>query len=66
MKIHKPGTTIKIKLCNQEAFISEAIIGDGYIWYKVSYFYEGNLKTPTLSEYEFEVINGNKKIIGFK
>lgn len=66
MKIHKPSTLIKIKLSGQEAFISEVIIGDGYTFYKVAYFVNGDLKTPVLGEYEFEVVNGSKKQIGFK
>jgi hypothetical protein len=65
MKIHKPSTLIKIKLSGIEAFISEVIIGDGYVFYKVTYFVNGDVKAPTLSEYEFEVVNGSKKTIGF-
>jgi hypothetical protein len=65
MKIHKPSTLIKIKLSGQEAFISEVIIGDGYVFYKVTYFVNGDVKAPTLSEYEFEIVNGSKKVIGF-
>lgn len=65
MKVHKPGTRVKIKLSGQEAFITEVIIGDTYVWYKVAYFYNGDLKLPTLSEYEFDVIEGSKKQIGF-
>lgn len=66
MKVHKPSTRIKIKLCNQDAFISEVIIGDTYIFYKVSYFVNGELKLISLSNYEFDVIEGSKKQIGFK
>lgn len=66
MTVHKPGTLIRIKLCNQEAYISEIIIGDGYVTYRVSYFYEGDLKLPLISEFEFDVVNGSKKQIGFK
>ncbi len=66
MKIHKPGTTIKIKISGQTAMITEIIIGDTYIFYKVTYFINGDLKTPSLAEFEFDVLEGNKKIIGFK
>lgn len=66
MTVHKPGTLIRIKLSKQEAYISEIIIGDGYVMYKVSYFVNGDLKLPLISEYEFDVIEGNKKQIGFK
>lgn len=66
MKVHKPGTMIKIKLSSIDAFISEIIIGDGYVFYQVSYFYNGDLKIPRLSDYEFDVIEGTKKQIGFK
>lgn len=66
MKIHKPSTLIKIKLSNIQAFINEVIIGDTYIMYKVSYYINGELKNITIQEYEFEVINGTKKQIGFK
>lgn len=66
MKVYKSGTLIRIKLSNQEAYISEIIIGYGYVFYKVSYFYNGELKLVTLSEYEFEIIKGTKQQIGFK
>ncbi len=66
MKIHKPGTLIKITLPGINACINEVIIGDTYIMYKVSYYINSELKTITLQEYEFEIINGNKKQIGFK
>lgn len=65
MKIHKPSTSIKIKLSGTTAIINEAIIGDTYVFYKVSYFINGELKVITLSDYEFEIINGTKKQIGF-
>jgi hypothetical protein len=66
MKIHKPSTLIKITLSGMQAIINEAIIGDSYVFYKCSFYINGELKTITLSEYEFEVLNGSKKAIGFK
>ncbi len=66
MKIYRPSTLIKITLPGINACINEVIIGDTYIMYKVSYYINSELKTITLQEYEFEIINGNKKQIGFK
>jgi hypothetical protein len=66
MKIHKPSTLIKMKLSGIDAYIFEAIIGNDYILYKVSYFHNGESRTTVLAEYEFEIVNGSKKQIGFK
>jgi len=68
MKIHKPSTLIKITLSGSQAYINEVIIGDTYTMYKCSWFINGELKTATFSEYEFEVITSKitKKSVGFK
>lgn len=66
MTVYKSGTLVKIKLSNQNAYISEVVIGEGYILYKVSYFYEGDLKLPLIAEFEFDLVCGNVQQIGFK
>ncbi len=65
MKVHKPSTQIKIKLSGATACINEVIVGDTYVMYKCSYYINSELKNVTLQEYEFEIINGSKKQIGF-
>ena len=65
MKIYKPSTLIKIKLSGINACINEVMIGDTYVFYKVSYYNNGELKVVTLQDYEFEIVNGSKKVIGF-
>ncbi len=66
MKIHKPSTLIKIILSGSQAIINEVIVGDTYVFYKCSYYINSELKNITLQEYEFEILNGSKKTIGFK
>lgn len=65
IEIYKPGT--KVLFGNVEAFITCASIRGGGIQYELSYLNNGEYKNAWVSEFEFNVINGDKKSkVGFK
>lgn len=66
MTIHRTGTKIKLLAANVEAVINSCRIENENITYNVSYFWNGDFKCTDVYEFEFSVLTGETKQIGFK
>lgn len=59
------GTVVKPKLLNIEAMVTCQSLRFDKVQYEISYFLNGEQKVIWMNENEFDVINGNRQIIGF-
>ncbi len=67
MKVYECGSDVKTRIGHIEGKITGVTIRFEAVAYEISYF-DGdmNYKSVWLNEIEFEIINGSKRLIGFK